>query len=243
MPLQVIVANNRQDLGARAATAIAESLKVRSQPFSVVFAAAPSQSETLDALAATSGLPWHLATAFHLDEYAGLTEESPQSFRRYLLDRIIGPAGIPRFEGLRGEAPDLNVEILRYSALIEIQYPLIGLIGIGENGHIAFNDPPLARFQEAALVHSVELTRECLEQQVHDGTFPDIDAVPKRALTLTIAAIMRVPELFVMVPGIRKARAVHDTIHGAVSEACPASILRTHPDATLFLDPDSASLL
>ncbi len=243
MSLEVVISPTRQELGKTAAAAVAASLRTRNAPFSIFFAAAPSQNETLDALAATPGLPWDLATACHLDEYIGLAEDAPQSFRRYLLDRIVGPAGIPRFHGLRGEAPDIKAEIARYSAILEAQYPTIGCIGIGENGHIAFNDPPYAKFDDLSLVRYAELTRECREQQVHDQTFPDLPSVPTHALTLSIHALMRVPELFVMVPGIRKAEAVKKTLKGEIREACPASILRMHPKATLFLDADSASLL
>lgn len=243
MSLRVIISPDRMELGRRAAADIAAAVRKQFDPFTILFAAAPSQNETLDTLAQTAALPWYLARACHLDEYIGLTQDAPQSFRRYLLDRIVGPAGIEKFEGLRGEAEDIPAELARYSHILETQYPSIGCIGIGENGHIAFNDPPHSKFSDHSLVRHVELTYECRDQQVHDLTFPNLDAVPTHALTLSIHALMRVPELFVMVPGKRKAEAIRRTLGGEVTEECPSTILTTHPNATLYIDDDSASLL
>lgn len=244
--LRVVVSENREELGRRAAADVAAALRARLEQvdaIAAVFASAPSQSETLAALAQQQGIRWKSVTALHLDEYVGARAEDSHSFRRYLTEHLLDlvkPAG---FEGLRGEAPDLAAECARYGAEWARLSPVIGLLGIGENGHIAFNDPPHSRFLEAETVRLVDLTEECRVQQVHDGAFPNLPAVPKSALTVSISAIQRIPQLFIMVPGVRKAEAVKATLEGPVSEDCPASILRVHANATLYLDRDSASLL
>jgi glucosamine-6-phosphate deaminase len=243
---QVHVCSDRAALGLAAAAQIANFLRAKlraADSIAVVFAAAPSQTETLAALAAEPGIAWDRVKAFHLDEYVGAAADSGHSFRRYLMEHLLGKVKPAGFEGLRGEAADLPAECARYAAEWTKGSPVVALIGIGENGHIAFNDPPDSRFDDPETVRIVELTRACRVQQVHDGTFPSLEAVPKAALTVSIPAIQRIPELFVMVPGARKAQAVKAALEGPLSEACPASILRTHPHATLFLDRDSASLL
>jgi glucosamine-6-phosphate deaminase len=147
------------------------------------------------------------------------------------------------FEGLRAESPDLEAECRRYSDALATANPVVALLGIGENGHLAFNDPPAARFDDPLAVRVVHLTESCRVQQVHDKTFPSLEAVPLTALSVTIPRLMHVPNLFVMVPGILKAEAVRGAVQEPISEDCPASILRRHPNVTLFLDRDSASLL
>ena len=237
--LEVRVYADRRELGRAAAQAAADALR---QPCSALFAAAPSQDETLAALAETPGIDWSQIHAFHLDEYVQATPESEHSFRRYLIRNLFSKVAIARFEGLQGEAPDLTAECLRYSALLAAAYPTVGLLGIGENGHLAFNDPPAARFDDPALVRVVELTEACRRQQVYDKTFAALEAVPRAALTVTIPALMKVERLFIMVSGARKAEAIQAALHGPVSEACPASVLRTHPRAVMFLDQESAGV-
>jgi glucosamine-6-phosphate deaminase len=240
------VFDSRAALGRAAAADIAAFLRARlgaTDAVSAVFAAAPSQTETLGALAAERGIAWDRVFAFHLDEYVGASAESAHSFRRYLMENLLGKVTPAGFEGLRGEATDLAAECARYAGEWTKNPPVVGLIGIGENGHIAFNDPPHSRFLDTETVRIVELTHECRVQQVNDGTFADLEAVPKAALTVSIPAIQGIRELFIMVPGARKAEAVKAALEGPVSEACPASILRMHPNAALFLDRESASLL
>ncbi len=239
--LHVHVCRDRAELGQVAAAHAAKAL--RQAAASAVFASAPSQSETLAALAAEPGIPWDRLTAFHLDEYVGAQPDSPYSFRRFIMDHLLAKVKPARFEGLRGEATDLAAECARYASQWNALRPEVALLGIGENGHIAFNDPPHSRFLESQTVRMVDLTPECRLQQVHDGAFATFDAVPTAALTVSIAAIQAVPALFIMVPGIRKAEAVKAALDGPVSELCPASILRVHPNAMLFLDRESASLL
>ncbi len=238
--LRVEVHPNRSALGIAAARAIAPALESAS---SVLFAAAPSQSETLEALVKYPDIHWSSLTAFHLDEYAGASPGDSYSFRRFLIDRLFSQVAVNRFEGLRAESPNLEAECLRYAAALADNPPVVALLGIGENGHLAFNDPPAARFDDPASVRVVQLTEACRQQQVHDQTFPTLEAVPQAALSVTIPRIMEVPKLFVMVPGSRKAEAVHAALEGSVTEDCPASILRTHPNARLFLDEESSALL
>jgi glucosamine-6-phosphate deaminase len=238
--LVVEIHPDRATLGNAAARAIAVAFHT---PLAVMFAAAPSQSETLAALLENGQIDWEGVTAFHLDEYAGARPDSPHSFRRFLIEKLFSQVKLARFEGLRAESYDLQAECKRYAAALEADPPSVALLGIGENGHLAFNDPPAAKFDDPAAVRVVDLTESCREQQVHDKTFPMLDAVPRQALSVTIPRIMQVPALFVMVPGTRKAEAVRDALEGPIAEACPASILRTHPNATLFLDRDSAALL
>lgn len=241
--MRVLVFEDRAALGRAAAAAVATLLRAQAGTTAAVFAAAPSQTETLAALADEPGIGWDGVRAFHLDEYVGASDDSSHSFRRYLMETLFSKVKLAGFEGLRGEALDLAAECARYGAEWKKASPTVGLIGIGENGHIAFNDPPDSHFDDTETVRIVELTHECRVQQVHDGTFPSLEAVPKRALTVSIPAIYGIAELFVMVPGPRKAEAVKAALEGPVSEGCPASILRNHPRATLFLDRDSAALL
>jgi glucosamine-6-phosphate deaminase len=240
--MKVEILPTRAALGASAAAAIAQFFRART-PFAAMFAAAPSQTETLQALIAEHGIDWAKIDAFHLDEYSGASAQAPHSFRRYLMDTLFSRVPVRHFEGLRADAADLDAECRRYSEALAKADPLVALIGIGENGHLAFNDPPAARFHDPAAVRIVQLTESCRRQQVYDGTFPHLAAVPETALSVTIPRLMQVPHLFVMVPGIRKALAVQAALEGPVTEDCPASILRQHPNVTLFLDRDSASLL
>jgi glucosamine-6-phosphate deaminase len=240
--MQIEILPNRAALGIAAAREIAKFLR-SNMPFAAMFAAAPSQTETLEALAAEPGITWPKIRAFHLDEYSGARADSPYSFRRYLRQMLFSRVPIGHFEGLRAEEQDLAAECVRYSEALAAADPAVALLGIGENGHLAFNDPPAARFDDPAAVRVVQLTEACRQQQVHDQTFPDLVSVPLTALSVTIPRLMRVPNLYVMVPGVRKAEAIRAALEGPVTEDCPASILREHPNVTLFLDRDSSSLL
>jgi glucosamine-6-phosphate deaminase len=243
--LKIQVAVNRSDLGAAAAHAIVSALRARlssNGSATVVFAAAPSQNETLAALTAEPGIAWDRVTAWHLDEYAGATRDSSYSFRRYLREHLFNFVAPAAFHEIRGEADDLQSECIRYAELLPRSGFDIALLGIGENGHLAFNDPP-CDFSYPAAVRIVELAEACRVQQVHDGAFPTLSDVPNHAFTLTIPTLMAAHEIFVMVPGPAKANAVRAAIEGPVSNECPASILQTHPRVTLFLDRDSAALL
>lgn len=244
--MHIQILPDRQALGEAAARDIAACLRellAIEDRVAVLFAAAPSQNETLEALAAESGIDWARVTALHLDEYLGMPEAAPASFRHYLRSHVVEAFGITEFHGLRGEALDADAECARYAELLQDMQPAVALLGIGENGHLAFIDPPWCDFDDPALVKVVPLEEACRVQQVADGCFENLDDVPKRALSLTIPAILRTPNLFVMAPGPRKAQAVQAAIEGALTTACPASALQTSPKARLYLDRDSSALL
>lgn len=212
----------------------------------VIFACAPSQNEFLAALTSThrDEIDWSKVTAFHMDEYVGFSGSRTESFRHYLHTHLIEqlPAP-PLFHEIRGEAPVVADECARYSALLGEKSIDLVCLGIGENGHLAFNDPPVADFHDPHLIKMVELDDACRTQQVNDGCFPNFDAVPQHALTLTVPALFSARSVSAVVPGPRKAEAVRATLLGPVATACPASILRKHGHAVLHLDAQSASRL
>ena len=241
--LRVHVAQNRQKLGQQAARSAADKIRAiqQTQDFvNIIFASAPSQNEFLNALVQETGIDWPRIRAFHMDEYIGLPADDPQTFGRYLQGQLFDKVSIREVFYLDGNAPDPEQECRRYAALLE-QYPTdIVCLGIGENCHLAFNDPPVADFNDPKFVKIVELDLASRVQQVHDECFDVLEAVPTHALTLTIPALLCAHHLFCMVPTDRKAVAINHTLADAVSESYPSTILRTHPDATLFIDPASA---
>lgn len=243
--LRVAVFPRRAEMGAAAAEEAAASIQSAiecNRGARVILASAPSQNELLDALTRAS-VDWPRVTLFHMDEYVGLDAAHPASFRSYQQERVLSRIQPRAFHGIRGEAADAQAECARYAALLADAPIDVVCLGIGENGHIAFNDPPVADFADPELVKVVELDAMCREQQVHDGCFPNLAAVPRHALTLTIPALLGGCELFCVVPGPRKAQAVRDTLLGPVVTSCPASILRQHAGARLYLDADSAARL
>lgn len=235
---------DRRAMGCAAGLEVAErirALQKEQNHVTMMFAAAPSQNEFLETLAGEPGIDWQRIIALHLDEYVGLTEDAPQSFRSYLREHLFSLVNPGRVHLLKGEAQDLAEECRRYAELI-VQNPVdIACIGIGENGHLAFNDPPVADFLDPEVVKVVELDQVCRSQQVNDGCFPSIEKVPTHALTVTIPALMSARYIYCMVPGPTKSEAVRRTLNEEVSTACPATILRRHLRATLYLDRDSAS--
>ncbi|MGQ9553353.1 MAG: glucosamine-6-phosphate deaminase [Anaerolineae bacterium] len=244
--LKVEVYANRTDMGTAAAQDVAERMKqVISEKGRVVmvFAAAPSQNEFLAALAADKSLDWRRVIAFHLDEYVALPPDAPQGFGNYLRRHLFDLVKPGFIHFMNGFTSDLQAECRRYSELLAANPPDIACIGIGENGHLAFNDPSVADFNDPARVKMVELEERCRLQQVHDGCFNDLASVPTHALTMTVPAIVSAASIHCIVPGATKAEAVRDTIKGPVATSCPASILRRYATATLYLDRDSAALL
>jgi len=244
--LRVEIYTDQCQMGAAAALRVAARMKrllANKAQLSMVFAAAPSQNEFLSILSSLNGLAWDKVIAFHMDEYVGLMPEAPQSFRRYLKEHLFDKVRPGTIHLIRGETADLPAERQRYTELLKM-YPVdIVCAGIGENGHLAFNDPGVADFADPATVKVVELDERCRAQQVHDGCFSQIDLVPRQAITLTLPALMVAQAIFCMVPGPRKAEAVKATITGPIEPSCPATILRRHYQATLFLDRDSARLI
>jgi glucosamine-6-phosphate deaminase len=229
--------------GAAVAGAVIREEIRRKGSAAVVFASAVSQDPFLAALRTEPEIDWGRITAFHMDEYAGMSERHPASFRRFLRDRLFDHVPVAAFHGLDAEAGALEAECARYAALLHEAQPCLVVMGIGENGHLAFIDPPVCRFDEPRDVRLVDLDDICRMQQVHDGAFARIEDVPRQALSLTVPFFLRVPRAVVFVNGERKSAAVHAALEGPVTESCPASALRRHPSATLFLDRTAASRL
>jgi len=230
-------------MGIASAARFAERLREaldQHEKAAVIFASAPSQNEFLGALRTAGGLDWKRVTAFHLEEYVGISKDHPASFRRYIREHLIDHVPLAAFHELRGDASDLDEECKRYASLLAEAKPAVVALGIGENGHLAFIDPPVCDFEDPSNVRIVELDETCRMQQVHDGCFATIEDVPSRALSLTIPVFMRAPHAIVTVPGPTKRQAVGAALHGPITPDCPASILRRHADAALFLDKESA---
>ena len=208
-----------------------------------MFATGNSQLDFVRALVEeTDGVPWSDTVVFHMDEYVGVGPDHPAGFQRWIRERIVEPARPKAAYYVEGLG-DAQAECARYTDLLR-GHPLdLCCLGIGENGHLAFNDPPVADFDDPLDVKVVELDAGCRRQQVNEGHFPDVDAVPTRAITVTIPALLRAGRVLAIVPEVRKAEPVRDALTGPVSTRCPASALRTITHATIHLDSGSASLL
>lgn len=209
----------------------------------MIFAAAPSQNDFLKALIADTSIDWTKIHAFHMDEYIGLAADAPQGFGNFLKNAIFGRVPFASVDYIDCTAKDPEAECERYSALLNANKCDIIIMGIGENGHIAFNDPHVADFNDKKTVKVVSLDETCRMQQVNDGCFASIDDVPKFALTLTIPTLVAAESVFCIVPAKTKANAVKRTLCGDINEECPATILRRHDNATLYLDNDSSALI
>lgn len=209
----------------------------------MILATGASQLETLDALIAAPDIDWSRVTVFHLDEYIGMPDTHRASFRGYLKTRFIDKVGpLKAFVPVNGDASDLEAELDRISKIISEVVIDVAFIGIGENGHLAFNDPP-ADFETTKPYIVVQLDEACRRQQSGEGWFADFSEVPTQAISMSVREILRSRTLVCAVPDARKAEAVRNALEGPVSNSCPASILRTHDDTYLFLDPESARLL
>jgi 6-phosphogluconolactonase/Glucosamine-6-phosphate isomerase/deaminase len=208
----------------------------------IIFAAAPSQDDFLTALSQYDAA-WRLVNAFHMDEYIGLEADAPQRFGNYLKHSFFDKVPLKQVFYLGKDSDSQEKEVSRYTDLL-IQYPPdIVFLGIGENGHIAFNDPHVANFADPDMVKVVDLDLACRQQQVNDGCFESLSQVPTHAYTLTIPALTKARYMFCIVPTERKAQAVYNTLYGDINESCPASILREQYNATLYLDAESAKLI
>ncbi|MFD3274497.1 glucosamine-6-phosphate deaminase [Paenibacillus dendritiformis] len=239
--LQMKQYDGRINMGRAAAAEVAAEarrLLEGKERVRIVFAAAPSQNEFLDSLASEHKLPWERITALHMDEYIGLPAEAPQRFGRFLQDRLFGkvqPGTVHYLDGMNDPARECG----RYAGLVQEAPIDIVCLGIGENGHLAFNDPPTADFRDPAVVKPVELDEACRRQQVHDGCFATLEEVPRRAITLTVPTLLSGSRLFCIVPGRNKRDALSRALYGPVGEAVPASALRLHPACVLYADRDS----
>lgn len=242
--LDIRIFEDQKGLAAAAAAHAAESIKCAIAERSrarIIAATGASQFEFLDALTQYPDIDWTSVEMFHLDEYIGIPETHPASFRRYLLERLILKTGLLRYHLLDAESE--SDDVLRRIGNALLSAPIdIAFVGIGENGHLAFNDPP-ADFETEEPYLVVELDEACRQQQVGEGWFESLNDVPRKAISMSIRQIMKATEIICIAPELRKAIAVKQCFEGPVSNMAPASILRTHPNTTVYLDTNSASML
>ena len=244
--LQVKIFENRtamgeaaaQDIKARIAALLAEKEEIN-----MIFAAAPSQNDVLKSLVEDASIEWNRINAYHMDEYIGLDKDAPQGFGNFLKEHIFGLVPFKSVHYIDITTTDPEKEAERYGALLQQNPTDIVVMGIGENGHIAFNDPPVADFKDTKWVKPVALDPVCRQQQVNDGCFAQLADVPTHAMTLTVPTLVRAPYLLCIVPAPTKANAVRETLTGSIDEHCPASILRLQENAVLYLDDQSSKLL
>lgn len=244
--LKLNIYPSREEAGAAAAKAAAVAIKelgARNDSVGVIFATGASQFATLQALIEIPAIPWNRVSGFHMDEYVGIPADHPASFRRYLREKLTRHVHMHDFFEVDGTAPDPEQACREYAQKLHSANPQLCLLGIGENGHLAFNDPAEANFDDPVDVKIVHLDIPCRQQQVAEGWFKSLQDVPERAMTLTIPTLFRVPKLIVSVVGPRKANILRRTMEEPISTACPATILRTHPDTTIYLDQEAAAEL
>ena len=241
--LPVKIFDTREEMGAVAAKEAAKIINeviAKNGVANVVFAAAPSQNDLLENLL-KEDIDWTKVRGFHQDEYIGIDASEPAGFGNFLNRAIFEKVSFKELHYLLCKADKADEKCAEYTDLLK-KYPIdLIFLGIGENGHLAFNDPAVADFNDPKMIKVVELDDVCRQQQVNDGCFATLDDVPKQAMSLTMSFIMSVPHAICVVPTIRKANAVYNALTGPVTTACPASILREHKDAALYLDKDSAS--
>ena len=242
--LQIKILADKDALGRAAAEQAANSLRraIRQRKVARIIAATgASQFEFLDALTAAPDIDWSCVEVFHLDEYIGIPITHPASFRKYLLERLINKTGITRYHFLNGDG-DVRGSVDEIARELQREPVDLAFVGIGENGHLAFNDPP-ADFDTNDPYLVVQLDHKCRQQQVNEGWFGSVAEVPSQAISMSVRQIMRARELIAVVPDERKAQAVKNSLEGQITPMVPASILRSHPNATIYLDKDSAALL
>lgn len=243
--LPVYIFDTREEMGAAAAADAAARINAviaKKGEANVVFAAAPSQNELLENLLKYD-IDWTKVRGFHQDEYIGISADEPAGFGNFLRRAIFDRVPFKELYFLLCKADEAEAKCAEYTELLK-KYPIdLIFLGMGENGHLAFNDPHVADFNDPKRIKVVELDPVCRQQQVNDGCFPCFDAVPEKAMSLTMSFIMSVPEAICVVPTDRKANAVVNALYGPVTTACPSSILRQHPNAALYLDRASASKL
>ena len=231
-----------QGAAVEAHRTLAEALKARGRA-RVILACAASQVRFLRVLTGLRGVDWSRVTLFHMDEYLGVRSDHPASFRKFVRDHVLARVTPQVFHELTGDAAEPRAECARYARLLGEEPVDLCCLGIGEKGHVAFNDPPVADFADPLRVKIVALDEACRRQQVGEGAFPDFASVPTQALTLTVPALCAARRMICVVPESRKAQAVHDALRGPLATSCPASVLRQQAHCTLFLDADSAALL
>ncbi len=241
----VKIFDTRDEMGKAASEDIRKAIEeclLKKEEINIIFAAAPSQNDMLYHLCGYDDIEWERINAFHMDEYIGLEKTAPQCFSNFLKNAIFDKKPF-KSVNLIDPSSSIEEECKRYGELLK-KYPVdIVLMGIGENGHIAFNDPPVADFCDKEIIKPVKLDEVCRQQQVNDGCFEKLSDVPTHALTLTVPTLMAAEYNFCVVPAPTKAQAVKRTIEGDISEECPATILRKKDNAVMYCDKDSASLL
>lgn len=240
--LSVKIFDSRKLMGEAVATAVSECINtlLDTQPFvNMIFGAAPSQNEFFEALL-TREIDWTRVNAFHMDEYVNLATDAPQGFGNFLKERLFNLAPFHSVNYIDGNVADYETECVRYSTLLQEFETDIVCLGIGENTHLAFNDPHVADENDPFLVKRVDLDEACRTQQINDGCFKELNEVPTHALTLTLPALLKAPYAFCTVPGEKKAQAVYHTLTEDISDDFPSTLLRKHKNATLFLDNDSS---
>lgn len=223
--------------GQKAATAIKDALKEKEE-VRVIFASAPSQNEVIHELLEDEDIDWSRVVGFHMDEYIGLPEDSDQWFRNYLETHLLSKKSLKAFHFIDGTL-DPETTMSQYAALINEKPIDLVCLGVGENGHIAFNDPPVADFNDPELIKKVVLDNFSRQQQVNDGMFATLDDVPTHALSLTIPALLKGETLVCTVPGATKAKAIQAMLNDEITVACPATILREHKNTHLYVDKEA----
>lgn len=244
--LKVEVHPTTEAAGAAAANASAQAIRELGEagkPVAVIFATGASQIATLKALTAISGLPWNQVDGFHMDDYVGLPLNHPASFRAYLEQNLINKVSMRSFSHIDGLAPNPEATCRAYAEKLRTANPQLCLLGIGENGHLAFNDPGEADFNDPLDVKIVHLDEPCRRQQAAEGWFKTVEEIPTTAITLSMPTLFRVPKLILSVQGSRKANIIRRTFDDPIATACPATILRSHPDATIFMDRAAAEFV
>jgi glucosamine-6-phosphate deaminase len=242
--LVIRIYENRVLMGANAALMVCtriNSLLEQQENVNIIFASAPSQNEFLEALNWSTTVDWSRVNAFHMDEYIELPEDDPRTFASFLDRKIFGRKPFKSVNYINGNAANIGEECRRYTSLLAQYPPDIVCLGIGENGHLAFNDPHVADFDDPAMLKMVKLDAPCRQQQVNDGCFTGLAEVPVYALTLTMPALMAGKYIYCMVPGEKKAEAVYNTLYSDIIEKYPSTILRRHANAVLFLDRKSSA--
>ncbi len=243
--MQVTIYDSNEALGAAAANDLAEILDAaiaERGEASIIVATGNSQLSFIKALRAKPGVRWDKITVFHLDEYLGISNQYSFSLQRWALDQLINVVHPDKFYGIRGDTPDIEAEMAHYAALLDAHDPIACVLGIGENGHLAFNDPP-ADFNTEKTIQIVPLAERSRQQQVGEGHFKSLDQVPQQAISLTVPALLKPQHVLAVVPESRKAPSVKAALEGPITPDCPASILRTFAHVKLYLDLDSASML
>src|ERR1700759_2842337 len=240
--LKIEIHQDAVSAGKAAADASAraiQELTQRNGRLAVLFATGASQLATLDALIARADVPWKKIEGFHLDEYVGISEDHPASFRRYLRERLTQRVPMAKFFEIQGDAPNPEMICSQYAQRLQAAQPHLCLLGIGENGHLAFNDPAEANFDDPLDVKIVHLDEPCRRQQAAEGWFSSFEEVPPTAIPLTMPRLFRVPKLIISVLGPRKGSVIRRTFDDPISTACPSTILRTHPNPAIFMDREA----